>query len=44
MKEKPFVDAVGSSANDILYMDGRENRRATVEKRGFKPLTSTACR
>ncbi|MCJ8056626.1 nitroreductase family protein [Shinella curvata] len=38
MKEKTFVEAVGSSANDLLYMDGRENLRSTVEDRGFKLL------
>ncbi|GAA3114751.1 NADPH-dependent oxidoreductase [Rhizobium viscosum] len=36
MKEKSFAEAVGYSANDLLYMDGRENLRATVEARGFK--------
>ncbi|MQY49526.1 NADPH-dependent oxidoreductase [Rhizobiales bacterium RZME27] len=36
MKEKTFVGAVSSSANDLLSMDGRENLRSTVEGRGFK--------
>jgi nitroreductase len=36
MKEKTFAEAVGFSANDLAYMDGRENLRSTVEKRGFK--------
>lgn len=36
MKEKTFAEAVGFSANDLAYMDGCENLRSTVEKRGFK--------
>lgn len=36
MKLKTFTEAVGFSANDIAYMDGRENLRSTVEARGFK--------
>ncbi|MEB2847773.1 NADPH-dependent oxidoreductase [Rhizobiales bacterium RZME27] len=38
MKEKTFVEAVGFSANDLIYMDGRENLRLTVEGQGFKLL------
>jgi len=38
MKEKTFVEAVGASADDLRYMDGRENLRSTVEARGFKLL------
>lgn len=36
MKDKTFVEAVGFSANDLRYMDGREKLRHTVEGRGFK--------
>lgn len=38
MKEKTFVEAIGFSANHLLYMDGRENLRSTVERRGFQLL------
>ncbi len=38
MKQKTFVEAAAQSANDMAWMDGRENLRATVEARGFKLL------
>ncbi len=36
MKEKTFAEAVGLAANDMLYMDGRENLRSSVVGRGSK--------
>lgn len=36
MKQKTFAEAATFSSNDMSFMDGRENLRATVEQRGFK--------